>query len=614
MSKFTLEAAALSIDEKKSGPCPDPVASSSDGGAALHSPYAIGEEPYADEANKSDSDDTEEDSFSREDGQEDNFESEQDSGQPVRRLSKHWKKVKAAVKVGTGLQKVLEDMMIQKGEENEDRELEHLHIVEQFKMRVTGFSSSLGNNAVAQDNFVREQSKRERRTLRGRRLSRRRQVQVSFKVRLQTKIALATNTIKRSCRLTPYSDLRTVCNAVVLVLSLYKIFAASTMIAYVPLHVDPAFTAFENVTEIVFLMDFLLWLLVTSLSSSEDYQILESPTKALAHRKSDRLFLLSDFVAAVPVHNVCSSLGDINASVCGSRMRYSCLILGVFKTIRIPRMLHCMVLRAQAQLSEGRQKTSFLWWLRVCKILVTVVITWHLLGCVWFLICDASPPAFNPLTDELLSTEENQIPEGFPLLTMYSITMHSIVLIFSGEAVTTMSNRQRVFASMMNFAGILMTSVLIGEVAVLLAKSRAATTEYDLKMEEVNGQMTFLKLPHTLQERVRGFYEFMWTKHRSTGGEPAPFVNELSPSLRSEVQLFLKRKLIVTAAIFKHAPISFIRELVNDLILACFLAGASLSFVLFFTASFVKSLTTMPTPNLLGIAFVVDSSAAKSIC
>lgn len=123
------------------------------------------------------------------------------------------------------------------------------------------------------------------------------------------------------------------------------------------------------------------------------------------------------------------------------------------------------------------------------------------------------------------------------------------------------------------FCRILMTSVLIGEVAVLLAKSRAATTEYDLKMEEVNGQMTFLKLPHTLQERVRGFYEFMWTKHRSTGGEPAPFVNELSPSLRSEVQLFLKRKLIVTAAIFKHAPISFIRELVNDLILACFLAG-----------------------------------------
>ena len=136
-----------------------------------------------------------------------------------------------------------------------------------------------------------------------------------------------------------------------------------------------------------------------------------------------------------------------------------------------------------------------MWWWRVNSIIGVVLVGWHTLGCVWFLICDTSDAAKNPLRSVLEEESIASLHEQ-DTFTLYTITMHSVLLIFSGETVETMTNGQRLFSSLMNISGILLTSILIGEVAVLLAKARAATTEYELKMEEV---MRYEMTPHPVE-------------------------------------------------------------------------------------------------------------------
>ena len=122
---------------------------------------------------------------------------------------------------------------------------------------------------------------------------------------------LAKESIVKSFKFTPYSDLRTVSNCIVLILSLYKIFSVSTLVTFVPEKVDTVFLIFESITEIMFLIDFLLWLLVAFLATSEDYQMLENPRQALLRRSNDKRFLVFDFIRKVVTK--CSPLSSKRA-------------------------------------------------------------------------------------------------------------------------------------------------------------------------------------------------------------------------------------------------------------------------------------------------------------
>ena len=79
--------------------------------------------------------------------------------------------------------------------------------------------------------------------------------------------------------------------------------------------------------------------------------------------------------------------------------------------------------------------------------------------------------------------------------------------------------------------------------------------------------------PCVLQERVREYYAFLWEEHRCIDGDPTPFVRELSPAIRAEVDLFLKRALITKSDLFRSASVEFVRDLSAHLELVFYLRG-----------------------------------------
>ena len=166
----------------------------------------------------------------------------------------------------------------------------------------------------------------------------------------------------------------------------------------------------------------------------------------------------------------------------------------------------------------------------------------HIMSCLWWALSDtynegSSNPRnwFYRLNEVNLNLPYHSIhaSEGHSHRYFFEFYMQSFyytTLMFVGDGVEPITPGQHVFATMCLVIGVVLVAVLIGDISLIMAKVRAAQTEYDLKMERVNRSMSQLHLPRGLQDRVRNFYGMLWRNHHITDGEPAPFLHELSPS------------------------------------------------------------------------------------
>jgi hypothetical protein len=80
-----------------------------------------------------------------------------------------------------------------------------------------------------------------------------------------------------------------------------------------------------------------------------------------------------------------------------------------------------------------------------------------------------------------------------------------------------------------------------------------------------------MSLPSDLQDRVLGYYDYIWSEHHSIDGNLDDFLPELSHNLRAEVSLYLRRSLIVKVPIFKHCTPRVVQKLVVALQLELFM-------------------------------------------
>jgi voltage-gated potassium channel len=119
--------------------------------------------------------------------------------------------------------------------------------------------------------------------------------------------------------------------------------------------------------------------------------------------------------------------------------------------------------------------------------------------------------------------------------------------------------------------GVAMYGYLIGNLASVISNLDATKAAYMEKMERVDVFLRFHKLPRNLQDRVRGYYRYLWKTHKSTV-TPA-FMEELPNSLRADLALHLNREIMEKVPFFAKADEMFLREIVQMLQLCIYLPG-----------------------------------------
>lgn len=133
------------------------------------------------------------------------------------------------------------------------------------------------------------------------------------------------------------------------------------------------------------------------------------------------------------------------------------------------------------------------------------------------------------------------------------------------------SNIQLAYTIFVELFGVGMFSYVIANVSSLVTNLDIARSTHQRRLEEVNAYMRSQRIPSDLQERVRDYYSYLWTKQR--GVDASNVLDDMPVGLSQEILMFLNRDILSRVSIFREADELFLRESVRLMKPQVFLPG-----------------------------------------
>ncbi len=129
--------------------------------------------------------------------------------------------------------------------------------------------------------------------------------------------------------------------------------------------------------------------------------------------------------------------------------------------------------------------------------------------------------------------------------------------------ITAVTKAQMIYASVTMLAGIGFFGYVLGNLASLLVRLDAAREAHLEILSRVDSFMRLNAVPAPLRSRVRGYYRYVWKSHQ--GQDVSAILEDLPPTLRADVSLFLNAEMIDSVPILKGADRRLLEELVIEL-------------------------------------------------
>ncbi len=196
------------------------------------------------------------------------------------------------------------------------------------------------------------------------------------------------------------------------------------------------------------------------------------------------------------------------------------------------------------------QRTKAYTFLRLMRLLFTVLLSAHLVGCLWYYMI-----SHNYENGIFMTRWDYAMPAGYP-----EAIYHGLLMLL-GENTEPETNLERFFSLCVLVAGAAMVATIFGNLSLLIANMNASTTRFTSQMDKVHEIMTCLKLPEHLRERVNEYYVYKWA--RSSGFDEDDFLQELSKTLRSDVSQFLRKDIITKCPFFQKCNLNFIDSIIH---------------------------------------------------
>lgn len=171
----------------------------------------------------------------------------------------------------------------------------------------------------------------------------------------------------------------------------------------------------------------------------------------------------------------------------------------------------------------------------------------HWIACIWYLIGTADSTwgwiAFAGLSGTTGGTEDEfgNIVNATEIVTDTS-TLYVTALYWSITTLLTVgygdysghTDDERVFCMCTMVFGAMIYATIFGNVTILIETLGRSEAIYNEKMENINFYMQDLDLPHNMQEKVRQYYNLLWTRNRNFTNTnvladlPASFQHEIA--------------------------------------------------------------------------------------
>lgn len=133
------------------------------------------------------------------------------------------------------------------------------------------------------------------------------------------------------------------------------------------------------------------------------------------------------------------------------------------------------------------------------------------------------------------------------------------------------SNIQVFYTLLVELFGVGMFSYVVANVSSLISNLDISRSSWQRRLEEINAYMISQNIPKDLQERVKDYYSYLWTKQK--GVDMTTALDGIPGGLSQEIRLFLNKDMLSKVHIFKSAEELFLREAVRLMKPQVFLPG-----------------------------------------
>lgn len=227
------------------------------------------------------------------------------------------------------------------------------------------------------------------------------------------------------------------------------------------------------------------------------------------------------------------------------------LILRMLRLLRVARMV--AIVRFWSRMTWVNAG-----YIRIAKLVLAVILVMHWLACAWFLVsyADGFPP-------ESWVAQESIVEAAPP--SQYIRSLYWVVVTATSVGygdITPNRDVEYVLSMLVILVGASMWAFIIGNIASLLSSLDSAKSTFWNRVELVTQFLRNRQVPLEVNEDVRGYYEYLWSRYR--GANEQELLKDLPAPLRLEILKHLARDLLKQVPLFRRCgPV-----LRNELLLA----------------------------------------------
>jgi voltage-gated potassium channel len=138
--------------------------------------------------------------------------------------------------------------------------------------------------------------------------------------------------------------------------------------------------------------------------------------------------------------------------------------------------------------------------------------------------------------------------------------------------ISPVTDLQKILTMAAMFLGVAVYGYVIGNVASLLSNIDKTKANFLKQMEDINSFLSYKSVPKRLKRKVQNYYQYIW--HNRMVQSEQGLLSNLPQSLKTEISLYINRRLIEKVPFFKNTDKDFIGEIILQLTTKIYLPGS----------------------------------------